>query len=343
MLALFSDNNCSRNARNNSFFSLCCCCILFSCVWAARHRSEACSLMRKITTVAAVTSPTTTFSDADLNLDDIIQRSGDTREDDRISLKFPEHDKRATSKSSATEEHIYRPRTGANLILTCEASIGGAKDISWTHQGIPIFHKGQRLVDDGTNNQFYNATHWGRVAILGILNVSLQSGGEVVCVEESADLGFKRVVPLKRFTVHVKVTRANEIFSRNMKEVSVNEGEFFNVTCHVRLPLPQSTVKNIRNSVMWRLNGETRWAPSEEPYGTYYARKRPYIAPLTEQLYRSNSTDVQTEFVAVMLFNFLTATESGTIECWFRPDGVSHEWIMQSIRLIVKAGRSQNL
>ncbi|XP_055336716.1 uncharacterized protein LOC129587135 isoform X2 [Paramacrobiotus metropolitanus] len=272
-----------------------------------------------------------------MKVDDIIQQSLGSREDDKITLKFPHRkDKKIDHKRPSKSQLVYRPRIGENVLVTCEAPTESAQAISWTHHGIAVFGEGKRLVDDGTNNQFYNISYRGRISVFGVLNVSLQSEGEVTCVEESSHLGYKSIVPIKRFRILPKATLAREIFAKPMENLSVREGENLIITCSIRLPLPQHTVNNFHNSIIWRLNDDTHWAPYEEPYWTYYLRKFPSQSALPNHTIDKNITNTHGSTIDYgMLFRFLQQEDSGVIECWFRPDLTNHEWIVQSAQISV--------
>ncbi|XP_055353978.1 uncharacterized protein LOC129599692 [Paramacrobiotus metropolitanus] len=222
------------------------------------------------TTLTAIT-PDSTSAEKSRNLDDIIKESWSTLKDDRITLNFSHMDQNATILDPYPGNLVYQPRAGESLILTCEASTENTHGVSWSHLDRVIFDKGRRVVDDGVDNQFYNVTHWGQVGIFAIVRVSLQSEGEVVCWEESTRFGYKQIVSLKRFSIKPQITRAVEVFAQSMPQQSVMEGDIVSFSCAIRLPLPQRTIDNLANCIMWRLNGETRWAPTEEPYWSHFA------------------------------------------------------------------------
>ncbi|XP_055336736.1 uncharacterized protein LOC129587150 [Paramacrobiotus metropolitanus] len=271
-------------------------------------------------------------------LDDIIHESWSNLKDDRITLKFPQVDQNAKILNLYSDIQVLQPRIGENVILTCVASTENTHGVSWTHLGRTIFDKGRRITDDGVDNQLYNVTTWGHVGIFGILRVSLQSEGEVVCWEELTSFGYKRAVTLKRFSIEPQLTRAVEVFAEFMPKQSVVQGDVVCFSCAVRLPLPQRTINNLPNSIMWRLNGETRWAPKEEPYWSHFtARTKSWR--LGGESYRfPNITNVfGQKIVYQMDFHYLTTASSGNVECWFRIHGTTHDWVMQSTELIINA------
>ncbi|XP_055344501.1 uncharacterized protein LOC129592479 isoform X2 [Paramacrobiotus metropolitanus] len=116
--------------------------------------------------------------------------------------------------------------------------------------------------------------------------------------------------------------------------LTVSEGDYVAVPCHIRLPLPEGIILNLRNHVMWVHNGWIVRCPAQVPYGA--------LMPSTIR----SSRDVRADYewatnrpgqlvYARLRLRAVTRDDEGYVQCLFRPHQGIHEWIVQTTVLQV--------
>ncbi|XP_055355020.1 uncharacterized protein LOC129600498 [Paramacrobiotus metropolitanus] len=286
------------------------------CQWERDAQSNACTVQ------------TNGDLHSDPSLDDIIERALRYKEDDKVTLQFPRA--ATTAPPSAVTSRVMRPRLGQNVSFSCQVPFGAqSTGISWTHQGRTVFEQGQPGTVPPVSNHRYNILPLDdSIAVLRILNVSLQSSGEVVCFLPEAT----GKIALNRFTLIPYVTRATEVFAAPLaSHYRVTVGDRYMISCPVRLPLAPDVMDNLLHHYMLRHNGQLINMPREEPYTSY-------LPASWKGTLSSGSGGIAVD--RVFGFNLISSSarldESGPVQCWVRPHKDLHEWIVQSTWLVVK-------
>ncbi|XP_055339343.1 uncharacterized protein LOC129588945 [Paramacrobiotus metropolitanus] len=266
------------------------------------------------------------------------------RQDDRIVLPglAPHH--------IVTESVVYRPRLGEDVTLHCQVpgSVGW-HHVSWLHQDWTVFAAGQPqpLPVMDTTGQSYRFDRVNNTLIFVVLNATMRSGGVVECVIDPAvdQIYTTRRRVLRRFLLLPLITHRGDVFAASdTPYLTATEGERFVVQCSIRLPIPIGILENLRNHVMWVHHGRVVQGPWEKPYGS--AREIPdpddnEMMPSTGNPPRVKSG--HSEFInspgqlvhAELYFTAVTLANEGFIQCLFRPHQDIHEWIVQSMTLLV--------
>ncbi|XP_055352882.1 uncharacterized protein LOC129598830 isoform X2 [Paramacrobiotus metropolitanus] len=254
------------------------------------------------------------------------------RQDDLVVLQFDHRGEGAYSP-----EGLERPPLGDNVTLVCQLPHGKDwHEVSWLHRERVVFERGQPVpVEDG---QEYSFSHLYNVLFFHIRNVSFLASGAVTCLDTVNNL------PIKRYSLLPKVTRASQVFHTPMPNQLLTEGDTLTLTCQLRLPLSPEAVKNnfTLNHVMVRHKGRLLTLPAEAPYSV-----RPSSRPLPAEnveAYESakflNRAFVSPVSLTYFVPHLTVANDRGQAECWFRPHAGLHEWIVQTALITVQPRQS---
>ncbi|XP_055340968.1 uncharacterized protein LOC129590021 [Paramacrobiotus metropolitanus] len=294
-----------------------------------------------VTPTLTIQWPLSPTSVAPTDLADMItdaMRTG--RQDERITLHL-------APDEGIMQGELRRPRLGEDAMFSCEAPPGGDwRMLTWLHRGRTIFEGGHAPAQPPDPVQRYNVSRSGdRGLELVVLNVTAYSGGPVLCVDATPTrLYTSQPRILRRFTLLPLITRASEVFAPHSEGSAarvVNEGGRLNITCRIRLPLPEAVLHNQDNYFFWRYKGRIISQYTEPPYGALFHRKNPPIigysvATSNHEEFKFSNLPGQFVNYTLHLANF-QANGDGEIQCFIRPHEGIHEWIFQTTTITVLA------
>ncbi|XP_055339390.1 uncharacterized protein LOC129588977 [Paramacrobiotus metropolitanus] len=171
--------------------------------------------------------------------------------------------------------------------------------------------------------------------ILVIRNVTMRSGGFVQCVIDPSTTrpiwySTHRHI-LQLFLVLPRVTHRSEVFAApGARYVIATEGETVTLQCGIRLPISERVHRSLENHVMWIHNGRIVQGLWEGPYGL------PWFTSGRIESDHSEFTNSPGQLgYARLHFRAVQLSDGGYIQCLFRPHQDIHEWIVQSMTLLV--------
>ncbi|XP_055347890.1 uncharacterized protein LOC129595013 [Paramacrobiotus metropolitanus] len=264
-------------------------------------------------------------------VDDIIAEGLRHQVDDLVVLPFDHSPGTAGALPwpAYDPEALQRPHLGGNVTFSCVLPPGTPSNaVSWLHQDRVVFERGQPVPEQ--DGQEYSFSHVDTLMLFRISHISFLSSGSVACVNTVDSL------PIKRYTLLPRVTRATQVFQTPMPDQRVTEGDTLIISCALRLPLSPQVIKNdlLQNHVMFRHNGRLLYWPDEAPYGLL----RPH-GPLVDGK-KNGALEVNRAIrspfvVQADVPNISAVSGTGTAECWFRPHAGLHEWIVQKAMVVV--------
>ncbi|XP_055344348.1 uncharacterized protein LOC129592360 [Paramacrobiotus metropolitanus] len=130
------------------------------------------------------------------------------RQGGQVMLQFP-----GDNASEAAAQIVRRPRLGESVSFTCRVPAGSDwRSLSWLHRQRTVYTDGQPLpVSDG---QQYAFRRDNDTLTFTIANVSLQSSGALMCVDESVYDQYGDTVTLQRYSLWPKVMRPRKSSTR---------------------------------------------------------------------------------------------------------------------------------